>query len=117
MRVPPGADVDTTPNCRTSLRTAIIQSRARRRNFVQIFLVSFCLVGLVFNISATATTLTDKLATLNALAPGAWAVFLFFWLATQTVISLFGAGALARLATGRALSLREALDDILLHRR
>ncbi|MEM9059528.1 MAG: hypothetical protein AAGD13_03625 [Pseudomonadota bacterium] len=119
MRVPPGAEITTRPNCRTSLRSAITESAHARRNWVQIVLICFCMSGMVFNIANTATTLTGKLVDPSGLsiALGVWTIFLFFWLATQVVVWLFGAGALGRLVTGRALSLREALDDMLLHRR
>ena len=118
MDVRTGENPKTTANCRTSLRAAIASPHHKRRNWVQICLVAFCLAGLGFNISATVSAFARHMASfaqgqsLSTLL----AIFLFFWLATQAILWVTGIGVLNRLLKGRVLTLREGLDDLFLHR-
>ena len=99
--------------CRHSLRAAIVR-RPQARNWLQIGLCTFGLAGLATNLSATggAVAKTMMIAT-TGLFGFAKLGFLFFWLAAQVVMWLIGAGVLGRLVSGRAMTMREAADDIL----
>lgn len=107
----------TLVTCRSSLRAAIAVPQ-RSRNWVQILFLGFCIAGLSFNISSTASAFFARMlampqAQVLAVATG---VFLFFWLATQAIIWTIGVGALGRMLRGRAMTLGEALGDLFLRR-
>lgn len=103
----------TAASCRHTLRAAI-KSRSRRRNWLQIGLCTFGLAGLATNVSATGGALGKTMLISATGALGfAKLAFLFFWLAAQVVIWLIGAGVLGRLVGGRALTMREAAEDVL----
>lgn len=109
--------LQNTANCRNTLR-ATISAPNPRRNWVQILLLSFCMTGLAFNILTTMSAFTTRLMALPQsklvfLASGA---FLFFWMMAQIILWLTGVGVLGRLLRGRAMTLREGLDDLFLRR-
>lgn len=109
--------LQNTANCRNTLRAAITAPNPRR-NWVQIMLLSFCMTGLAFNILTTMNAFSARLMVLPQsklifLASGA---FLFFWMMTQVILWLTGIGVLGRMLRGRAMTLREGLDDLFLHR-
>lgn len=99
--------------CRASLRAAIVR-RPRSRNWLQIGLCTFGLAGLATNIAATGGAVGKvMLIAATGLLGFAKLGFLFFWLAAQVVLWTIGAGVLGRLVSGRAMTMREAADDIL----
>ena len=104
-------------SCRNTLRAAIAVPQASR-NWVQIVFMTFCLSGLSFNISATASAFFARMLAMPqaqgiAILSG---IFLFFWLATQAIAWAIGIGALGRMLRGRAMTLNEALTDLFLRR-
>lgn len=99
-------------NCRRSLRAAIAH-KPRRRNWVQIGLCAFGMAGLASNLSGTAAGVLKAIGVGAGLVGFAKLVFLFFWLAAQIVLWLMALGVLGRLVAGRALTIREAADDML----
>ena len=107
----------TLVTCRNSLRAAIAVPQ-RSRNWVQIVFLAFCISGLSFNISTTASAFFARMLAMPqahafAIATG---IFLFFWLAAQAILWAIGVGALGRLLRGRAMTLNEALTDLFLRR-
>ena len=109
--------LQSTANCRNTLRAAI-SAPHQRRNWVQILMLGFCMTGLAFNILTTLTAFTTRLMALPQsklvfLATGA---FLFFWMMAQIILWLTGIGVLGRMLRGRAMTLREGLDDLFLRR-
>ena len=113
-----GGDKNTTiATCRNTLRAAIMAA-PRNRNWVQIALMTFCMAGLSFNIATTTSAVLARMLAMPQAQPLAvvTGVFLFFWLAAQAVFWVTGVGVLGRLVTARAMTFREGLDDLLLHR-
>ena len=103
--------------CRNTLRTLIAVPQ-RSRNWVQIVFLFFCISGLSFNISTTASAFFARMLAMpqaHALAILS-GIFLFFWLAAQAILWTIGVGALGRMLQGRAMTLNEALSDLFLRR-
>lgn len=100
-------------NCRHTLRVAIAH-KPRRRNWVQIVLCGFGMAGLASNIAATGAGVVKAIGVGAGLMAFAKLVFLFFWLAAQIVFWLIAVGVLGRLVAGRALTIREAADGMLM---
>ena len=104
---------NSRPNCRQSLRAAIAD-KPRRRNWVQIGLCGFGMAGLATNISATGAGVVKSMGFAAGVIGFAKLVFLFYWLAAQVVLWLIAVAVFGRLVSGRAMTMREAADEILI---